>query len=169
MVPTAARKAILAIRLNTECVCSGEAQLDIDAAVYRERGSAHETRPALPMAPNAAVAGHFHVSVGTKITANASAFSVTPNVPFDLDLTIESSSGAENVGFIAIIFLDEAGKETRRFTILPGHDERPVAQASTDEEGHFVLHHDLLRARNWVVTAPNDTQHRSAALVIPGG
>lgn len=169
MVPAAARKAILAVRLNTECACSGEAQLEIDAAVYRERSSAHETKPALPMAPNAAVVGRFQVSAGTKVAANAAAFSVTPNVPFDLDLTVEASSGAGNVGFIAIIFLDETGKEARRFTILLGHEKREVAQAVTDDEGHFVLRHDLRGARKWVVTAPGDTQHRSAALVIPGG
>jgi hypothetical protein len=142
IVPPAARSAVVALRLNTECECSGSGEVGLGVVSYDDDGGskaekrlkdANASKNDLqPDAPT-----QFTVTAGSPILVNSASFSVSPGHSYRLKIPMRATRDAASAGYVALAFLGPDGKEIKRdkVPIVQGESRRAVV--STDLNGHF--------------------------------
>lgn len=157
-VPAEARKAILALRINSECLCEGGNDLVFGTFSYAETtgGSVRHTYSHVAEAersvksPNgpamqlqAAQGGEslVRIAVGPaqRFGFNAPAFAVTPGAHFTLSLPIGSRTDQGLFGSAGIIWLDEHEHGISRTNLNVDATRHPIGETTTDGAGRFVV------------------------------
>lgn len=133
VVPDGAVAALVAIRANTECDCTGSGDLTFGLAQYRDGGGDRPVEG--PLMPTGA--DHVHIGPGVALARTGRSFPVAAGSDFAFDIPLDSSASLQYGGYAAIIFLNESGKEFRRLVVDFSPSERPVATVVTDAAGHF--------------------------------
>ena len=149
VVPAKAAEAVIGLRINTECDCSGNADLSAGTIVYREtkRGA---VRYALIPGRNGwqglgSASGddpfpfHVRVAADQPILMNSPVFAVTSGADFVLDVLWRVSFASQGSGYITVIFLNQAGKEIVRTNLPLQPGWAPLGTAKTDNAGKFIL------------------------------
>jgi hypothetical protein len=141
-VPLAAHSAIVALRLNTECECSGSGEVGVGTIGYADDGgnnaerglkTANATKNNLqPDAPT-----QFTVTAGKQILMNSKSFPVSPGHIYRLKVPMRATRDAVGAGYVALVFLGPDGKEIKRDRVPITQSESRRAVVSTDLNGHF--------------------------------
>jgi hypothetical protein len=164
-VPPRAATAVLALRINSECECSGVADVAIGTMAYREQGSSQAVQQTFhPQAGPAGATGRFHAQPGQAVTQNTPRFPVTPNAPFTVEVPMSISPVTVGSGYVALIFLDAQGKGLLRLRIPFEPVARDIGTVQSDQAGRFSMQPsaETLRASVGFHAAYNgDAQHRT--------
>jgi hypothetical protein len=159
-VPPQARFAVLALRVNSECWCSGANDLLFGPLSYRETagGSVRYEFRDTPPRPEPGIAAtpeviggqallHLKVAPNRNFGFNSPAFAVTPGARFQFDVPLGSLNGDGLFGSAAVIWLDAQRQGFKRDGIQVGNDAAPIAAAVTDASGNFAA--ALPEAAHW--------------------
>jgi hypothetical protein len=170
-VPPKAADAILALRINAECNCSGPTDIAIGPVRYRDDRTGQIVQRAFrpPSAPDAATPTRFQAEPGQPITQNAPGFPVTADNPFTLQVPMRTNLASAGSGYVALIFLDARGKEVERLRFPFDPAEWPIGTVTTDAQGRFSLLPDANTLRASVgfrADFPGDAQHRTASATL---
>jgi hypothetical protein len=152
IVPTGARTAVLGLRVNTECNCSGPADLSIGTLHYRESGGGSQSlffapgegawrevpataEPASANAPNST----FTATPDQHLMTGTPKFPVTDGAEFRVDGPWRVSPASAGSGYLALMFLDGNGKEIQRskLPLQPGWVS--LGTATTASDGSFAI------------------------------
>jgi hypothetical protein len=152
IVPPGAKTAVLGLRINTECDCSGSADLSIGTLHYGEEGAGGESLFFAPgegewrEAPSAARSPAadapkvtFTMSPGQHLMTGTPRFPVTDGAEFTVDVPWRVSPASAGSGYLALMFLDAAGKEFRRSKLPLEPGWGTLAQATTTADGSFAM------------------------------
>jgi hypothetical protein len=152
VVPSRARRAAFGLRLNTECECSGTADVTLGTLHYDEtRAGAVQyafapTRDlwrqgaASPSATGSVNAGlHIEAATGHPVLDNSPPFTVTPDAGFIIHVPWRVSTASVGSGYLALIFFDETGKEIRRDKLPLEPSWTSLGTANTGPDGRFRL------------------------------
>jgi hypothetical protein len=168
-VPPKAASALLALRINAECSCSGPADIAIGPMHYHDDLTGQTVERAFrPQAPpgNAAAPIPFLAQPGQAITQNTHAFPVAADDPFTIEVPMRTDLASANSGYVALIFLDTKGKEVVRVRLPFAPAELPIGTVTADARGKFstLPDPDTLRdSVGFLAEFPGDIQHRSAS------
>jgi hypothetical protein len=135
-VPATANKGIVALRVNTECGCTGPAKVSIGSVDYRDSGANVVLRSPL-LIDNADT--EFSASAGEMISRNSQPFAVAARSRFTLEVPMGATIESINSGYLALIFLDASGKEIERDRLSFQPAERNLGTVTTDSGGNFSL------------------------------
>ncbi|MEZ4595607.1 MAG: hypothetical protein R3C32_01550 [Chloroflexota bacterium] len=154
-VPQGATRAVVGLRINTECDCSGRVAMRLDAVSYRE---GHGTRD---LVPNGSFAGGFvgwgswgtararlvgrGAATGLEVRATArqdygldsGAFRVRPGARFRATFTARVGPASAGHGYFDVVFLGRDG-EVRRFTLPLAPASITVGRDRTDGAGTYL-------------------------------
>jgi len=130
-VPPQAAQALLAIRINTECSCSGPADVTIGPMNYQDGQSGRQLP--LNFANSRFVAG-----TGEALSQNTARFPVAAGNSFTLQVPMSASYASRSSGYVGIIFLDSAGRELERLR-LPFQPQSWRLDTVTNADGRFSL------------------------------
>lgn len=169
-VPPNAASAVLGIRINKECDCSGAADFGIGALRYTNRGSGVVIERTFGPASGQATAGRVVVAKGQQFATNAAPFPVSPGASYSVDVPMRVSHGSEGSGYVTIIFLDRQGNGFKRDELPLQATTHSVGQAVTSAAGRFSLPVDpaLLRsAPGFDVKFAGDTRYRLSEAFLP--
>lgn len=156
-VPDDARSAIIGIRVNTECFCTGLNDLLIGNIIYAENDRAEKTQfnladefkrqkaqPSDRLQSEIETVGngaavHMVVKPDQHFGINSSAFAVTPGASFRFQVALGSPSATGMFGSIVIIWLDQSGKGVLRtaVSLAPQDDTSEIARTVTNQDGNF--------------------------------
>lgn len=138
-VPERAAFATFAIRVNTECHCSGPANVMLGTAQFRDNDTGQAEHRRFTPVYNGAGLTHIQASPAQEISQNTERFVVEPGHAFSIDIPVYADGSSKDSGYVAVIFLDREGREVRR-SLVPF---RPVvvtqAQITTSTDGHFTF------------------------------
>ena len=155
IVPATARFAIIGMRINAECLCTGAANLLVGNLTYTETeggsvrevyrlpsdAAAHDGRlwNGIRLAKetiDGEVFAHLILGRTQKFGFNSSVFPVTPGAKFDFIVPIGSLTGTGMPGYATVIWLDGAHHGfDRTYLYAPG--ATVDATATTDAAGRF--------------------------------
>ena len=171
-VPPKAATAVPALRINAECNCSGPADIAVGPVRYRDdrTGQIVERafRPSAARA-TAAMPARFQVEPGQPITQNAPNFPVTPDHPYTIQVPMRTNLTSAGSGYVALVFLDAAGKELERLRLPFEPAERPIGTLITDAQGRFSLLPDAATLRASVgfrAEFAGDARYRTASATL---
>ena len=139
-VPAGAARAVLAIRINTECGgCSGPVDVVLGPVRYRDdrSGETVERRFRQPDGTTPA-RSHLVAAAGQEMWQNTPPFPVVPGDPYTMDLSLTAAHDSDH-GYVAVIFLDQAGRGMSRRIISFAPTSRPAGTAMTDAAGRFAI------------------------------
>lgn len=136
VVPPGAKKAIVALRINSECGCSGVAHVDIGQVIYHDPGS--NTTIQRPLLENASD-NIFNEMPGQAVSRNSQAFPVTPGGPFTFRASMGATSDSVNSGYLALAFLGAGGQELERLRISFSPATTDLGATATDGSGAFSV------------------------------
>jgi len=155
-VPEGATRAVVGLRINTECDCSGRVAMRLDGVRYRE---GHGTRD---LVPNGSFAGGFAgwgswgsakaslvgrgAATGLEVRAtdrqdyglDSGAFRVRPGARFRATFTARVGPVSAGHGYFDVVFLGRDG-EVRRSTLPLAPAPIAVGRDRTDREGVFSI------------------------------
>jgi hypothetical protein len=140
LVPPEAATAVLALRINAECGCSGPADIGIGLMSYhddRTSQTVQQTFKPVSAPDGAAALARFQAQPGQPITQGTPHFPVTVNDPFTVQVPMRTDLHSAGTGYVALIFLDEQKKEVERVRLSFEPAERPIGTATTDAQGRF--------------------------------
>jgi hypothetical protein len=170
--PPKATAALLALRINTECGCSGPANVALGPMRFHDDRTGQTVQQAFR--PPAATAdtgslARFQARPGQAIVQNASRIPVAADDAYTLQVPMNADPASAESGYVGLIFLDADGKEIERRRISFEPVERKIGTATTDPQGRFSLLPDPDTLRGSVgfqADFAGDPQHRisSAAL-----
>jgi hypothetical protein len=150
IVPSQARFAILGLRVNSECFCSGENDLLLGPLSYRETAGGsvrYEYRYTTPPRSEAGLAltpaadrllVRLKVAPSRNFGFNSPAFPVTPGARFQLQVPLGALGGSGMFGTATVVWLDARQQGFMRDDIRVGNDAAPIAAAVTDASGNFA-------------------------------
>jgi hypothetical protein len=149
-VPAGAARALIALRINAECECSGRAALALGNLTFQENGQAPVTIPAAQVAGPLAIGNPvqpspigpmipFTVAKTQPVVDNSKDFPVTPDGLYTLTVPSRVSASSAGSGYLAVIFLDRTGKEIRRDQLPLRTGAVPLTGVRTDRSGKFAL------------------------------
>jgi hypothetical protein len=171
-VPPRATSAVLALRINAECNCSGAVDVAIGPVRYHDDRTGqtvqHAFRPFSPVG-NAAAPARFQAAPGQPITQNIQSFPVTVDDPFTIRAPMRTDLASARNGYVAVIFIDNKGKEIMRFRLPFGPAERTISTLATDAQGKFsvILNPETLRdSVGFRAEFPGDINHRSTSATL---
>jgi hypothetical protein len=167
-VPPQARFAVLGLRVNTECWCSGANDLTLGTLSYRETAGGsvrYEYRYAPPPRPEAGLAvtpalvanqalTRLKVAPNRSVGFNSPVFPVTPGAEFQFQVPLGSLSSSGMFGTATVIWMDAQQHGFKRDNIMVGNDATPIAAAMTDASGSFA------------VALPENTRWRQRPLLL---
>lgn len=138
-VPPRAVAAVMGLRINAECNCSGPADIAIGTVRYQNDSTGQTEQQAFgaPLAPGALA--RFQVPSGHPISQNTQHFPVTGNDLFTIQVPMQTNLASASSGYVALIFLDAKGKEIERLRIPFKPAERSIGIPVTDAQGRFSL------------------------------
>jgi hypothetical protein len=151
-VPPQARFAVLAMRVNSECSCSGPNDIVFGPLTYQETagGSVHyEYRPeaaprqatgvaATPIAVANRTLMHVKVAPTGNYVFNSAVFPVTQGAQFQFRVPLASLNGNGLFGTVAVVWLNAQQQGVQRTNITVGNDATPVTTAVTDATGSYA-------------------------------
>jgi hypothetical protein len=151
-VPPQARFAVLALRLNTECWCSGPNDIVFGPLTYRETagGSVHyEYRPeaaprqqarvvATPVALANQTLMHVKAAPTDVYGFNSAVFPVTPGAQFQFQVPLAALNGHGLFGTTAVIWMNAQKQGIKRAVITVGSDPAQITTAVTDATGSYT-------------------------------
>jgi hypothetical protein len=136
VVPAGAQSAIVALRINSECGCSGAAHVDIGQVSYSDSKSSAVVRQ--PMLPNPSD-NDFVAAPGQAVSRNSAPIPVTPGSPFTFKVSMGATSDSANSGYVALAFMDGAGHELERLRVPFSPATTELGTAVTNASGSFTL------------------------------
>jgi hypothetical protein len=170
-VPQEAVAALFALRINTECGCSGQTDIAIGPLEYRDDRTGQTVHQAFRPATGSgdATLAHFHALPGQAILQNTSTFPVTASAAFTVRVPMVTDLASASTGYVALIFHDAQGKGLERQPLPFEPTERPIGTLTTDAQGHFALlpDPDTLRASiGFRAEFQGDEHHRTASATV---
>ena len=171
-VPPKAVTAVLALRINTECNCSGPADIALGPVRYRDDRTGQIVERALhptSARANTPTSARFQAEPGQPIAQNAPRFPVTPDNPYTVELPMSMTLASAGSGYVALVFLDTQGKEIERLRLPFEPVERPISTLNTDAQGRFTLSPDAATVRastSFRAEFTGDAQHRLASATV---
>jgi hypothetical protein len=135
-VPATASKAIVGLRINTECNCSGSAQVSVGAINYRDTGTNTVIRSLLLAN---ATDTEFSARAGEAISRNSQPVTVVAGSHFTLEVSMGATGASINSGYLALFFLDSIGKEVERTRLPFQPSTNDLGTVTTDSKGDFSL------------------------------
>ena len=171
LVPPNAVSAVLALRINAECGCSGPADIGVGPMRYRDDRTGQTVQRAFRSspAPGGAVAlARFRAVAGQAITQNTPRFAVAADDPFTIQAPLRTDVTSADSGYVALIFLDARGREVLRIRIPFSAAMTPIGRVNTDANGRFGLlpKSEILRtASGFRVEFSGMSQYRMAGRV----
>ncbi len=189
VVPRDARFAIIGMRVNTECLCSGANDLLFGDLEYHENGHIVQTYKLVrELAPHASkgwngakvaiehLEGHdyVHLVVSPDHTfgINSDMFAVTPEAKFLFQVPLSAVHGDGMFGTATLIWFDAARHGLERTNILVGPEDRLVGSCKTTFDGTFDCRLPDTREfsggseYDLKATFPGDAGHRQATLSL---
>jgi len=145
VVPEAAATALFALRINTECNCSGPADLTLAEMRYRDGVQSHAASFPAPSGRmlNQTPAGLRLMATGSdRLALNTKEFTVSPGARFTAEIPLGITTASAGSGYIALIFLNRQGREMRRERLAFSPGEMLLGKAVTDRSGRFQLQPD---------------------------
>lgn len=152
VVPAGAKTGVLGLRINTECNCSGPADVAIGTLHYREIGAGSQSPffatgehgwrkvPGTGQPPAAeAPKTRYEAASGQALTPGTQRFPVTAGAQFVVEVPWRVSPSSAGSGYLALMFLDAAGKELGRSRLPFESDWVPLGQATTAADGKFTV------------------------------
>ncbi len=165
-VPPGAALAVVALRVNTECGCSGAANVQLGVVRYTDQTSRTTVRTEI-VDPSERVI----VPAGQSLSLNSQPFAVTPGDAFAFSVPMEVPFSSSNTGYVAIAFLDANYAEIVRMQLELEPGQRLLGMAETDSRGRFAL--ALPSATSSPAVAlfrfAGDAQLRLTSTVLQGG
>lgn len=170
-VPLGASRALVGLRMNFECGCSGPADLTLYEAAYREAEGANRVpNPrfdqgldgwgawgdgsfALEASERGGVALHVTAAPGQEAGLNSSDFAVTAGGRFDLQFGARVAPRSEGSGYFDLIFLGANGVELTRMRLRVGAASVKLGAPATDRNGRVAEPLAALRGGNFLVEA----------------
>jgi len=166
-VPPKAAKAILALRINTECSCSGPADVTLGTARYQDDRTGEIIEQALTPSSASGASNEaltrFQARAGQPIMQNAPSFAVTAGDPYTIQVPMSTSTASNGSGYAALVFLDASGKEIERLRLPFEPVERVIGTVTTNAKGQFMLMPDdaVLRSSiSFRAEFAGDAEHR---------
>ena len=104
-----------------------------------------------------------------RVRQNAQRFPVTPDNPFTLQVPMRTNLASAGSGYVALAFLDAAGKEVERLRLPFEPAEKPIGTLTTDAHGRFSLLPDAATLRasiGYRAEFDGDARHRSASATL---
>jgi hypothetical protein len=138
-VPSGAASAVLGLRINTECSCSGAADVSVGDLRYLDQRDGQAVRRTFGSSPDPEGLIRFVAPEGQPVLYNAAAFPVSPGGGYLVEVPVQEHYVSEDSGYAAIIFLNPAGKEIKRDVLLFPPTAHQIGQAVTDAVGHFAF------------------------------
>jgi hypothetical protein len=142
-VPGGAVSAAIALRAGIEgsCICAGPTGASIGGIRYKEQGRPELEFSALSLPIEGAPPGvrTLELMPGKSILENLRPFPVRPGALYALDTSIAAPAAASGAGYIAILFMDAAGRELRRDSIPFAPAQLALGTVQTDVRGLFRL------------------------------
>jgi hypothetical protein len=136
LVPPRATEALLVLRANTECNCSGPADIGIGPMRFRDDRTGQVVQRAF--GPETALT-RYQIQPGQPISKNTSHFPVTAGDPFTLQVPMRTNAESAGSGFVALIFVDAQGREFMRLPLPFGPASDTIGTVTTDAQGRFSL------------------------------
>lgn len=167
-VPSKAVTALFALRINTECGCTGTADIGTGPMRYKDNRTGQTVQQAFrPLSAPGGIAGlaRFRAQPGQAVMQNTPGFPVTADDPFTIQVPMRTDPASAGSGYVALIFLDAQGKEVVRLPLLFEPVERPIGAPTTDAQGRFSVVPDpeiLRRASGFRVEFAGTAQYRMA-------
>jgi hypothetical protein len=170
IVPEAARTALVGARINSECYsCNGPTDLTIYGFQYNENT---QRKPVTwdfakgvsgwLYGPGAAVFDsgeppyvhglHVTAKPGQPLMINSTAVAVTPKAQFTLRVTARVSPISVGSGYFTLIWLNAAGNEPLRETLLFQPQTQSLGGATTAKDGSFTIANSL-SSDDYAITA----------------
>jgi hypothetical protein len=175
VVPDGAVQALIGLRLNVECDCSGTLDGLMGPLTYRDGGSQQSVN--IELADSAAAIkspvsdkGFVRLSIqpGQQSLINGKSFTVRSRSAFALSFAAGVGTDSRDAGYLCLIFLDQAGKELarREFPLAP--TEAPLGKIRTREDGRFSfqLPASVVDPRELRVAFLGDAEFRAARKMI---
>jgi hypothetical protein len=158
VVPEAATRADVGLRINMECNCSGPARIRLGSVTYRQEGEGGSRVPnpgfsngldgwglfggaAGRLEPGEGGAGRallLDLAPGQPAGLNSGLFEVTPGVGFVLTFRARVDPPTSGSGYFDIIFQNDRG-EVGRLTIPIEVPRIGIGSTRTEEDGSFSL------------------------------
>ena len=152
IVPTGAEFAIMSIRMNTECACDTNADVDISTLAFRQtsggvtyeaplRGWTFSGENQRSAGNNESTSPEFRIRsmISKEFRADSPRFRVYADQPFQFSALYSLKSANEGGGLIVLRFLDASGKEIKRTYILFEKTWHLVSKTKTDLQGRFRI------------------------------
>jgi hypothetical protein len=171
-VPQKAATAILALRINAECSCSGPADIALGPVRYRDDRTGQIVERAFPPASaraNTSTSARFRAEPGQPISQNAPKFPVTPDNPYTVQVPMSTTLASASSGYVALVFLDAQGKEIERLRLPFEPVERPIGTVTTDAQGRFAQSPDAATLRasiSFRAEFAGDARHRLTSATV---
>jgi hypothetical protein len=151
-VPADAALAVVGLRVNTECGgCAVHGALLIGNPQFREADG-----PDLLAGGTFAPPGGFlrHPARPARpLLRNSASFAVVPGRHFRLAVPLDATAGMGAGSYVALMFLDAAGREVTRLKLATSPSEVALATVSTDSGGRFVTPLGVALTRGMTVIA----------------
>jgi len=162
LVPSAAATAVVGVRLNTECGCSGNGNLSIYRVTYSQGNAGANLVPNPDFANGLQYWGHWgngtvvvkpsdhgsgnmlDVWAGPKqsVGINSGQFLVTPGSNYTFTIAARVSPTSLGTGYVAVIFLS-GSSESRRDTLPISAPTVQVGDVVTGQDGTFSANFQL--------------------------
>src|SRR5262249_40601306 len=134
---------LFGLRVNTECDCSGQADVTIGALRYQENNLGQAVTLALEQTANEKSVAtpfegiHIVAGAGEPVMRGSKSFIVTGGKPYKVTAQMRTAYGSAQSGYVAIFFLDDKNKEVSRARLAFETGGRSIGTAVTDSKGHF--------------------------------
>lgn len=135
VVPTTAVTALIGVRANTsDCNCSGPVDIGLGTAKYVDTVTNDTHTQVIPQ-----TAGQIVLTTSQSDGYNSASFPVTAGDAFTFSIPMWASYASRNSGYVTLIFLNAAGKETSSRMILPfTPGQKQVWTGETSSSGAFT-------------------------------
>ena len=170
-VPSGVNHADVGLRINTECSCSGLADLIFGSATYVEQGQSANQVPnghfsdglngwgvwgagvaELGQGENGARALHVSATPNQDVGLNSDSFAVTAGRPFTFTIRARVDPPTKASGYFDIVFLSDAG-EGKRVTIPIALARKAIGETRTEADGSYSFQLTGLTPGTWSVRA----------------
>lgn len=140
-VPAEAARAVFALRINTECECSGPVDVTVGTMHYLdgERSERITRSFALPGGRDAFGGTKIVGPSGESFAFGTPPWPVTPGDHWTTQISMGASKTSAGSGYIAIIFLRADGREIKRARVDFTPAARLLGNVTTDAAGRFTF------------------------------
>jgi hypothetical protein len=133
-VPPGSVAARVGLRINVECNCNGPVDILLGPAQFVDKKTG-----ALAVRDIVTPMQRVVLTAQQTMLKNSPSFSVTAGNAFSFSISMLTSYDSRNSGYVAIIFLDAAGKEITRMELPLRVGQRPIFMGRTDRNGGFTV------------------------------